>query len=369
MRKIVLTILSLLCIGAFSQEVPKIKIGGSLNLQHTISSWKKEQIERGGDFGFECFRIKANGSYKKVFFNSEYRLYSPSSGGGMLKYGWIGYEINDKNNIHIGLTQVPFGLHPQTSNGWLFNINYYVGLEDDYDMGIKWIYNNDSWQSQVAFFKNAEELKFGNASEISPNRYSYDIAGENKEVNQINLRFQYYLDKKKQHQIGISGQYGGLYNVVNHKWGYHNAFAIHYSGTYKNINLKIQVTKATNKPSNNKFKTVEMAAFGAPYSVANNFMTYTVGISKTFPMNWGAISSIVLYNDFGYMNKKENDFENSIQNSTGCMIVTGKVYTYLDYVQGYNHSWIGGNFIDDFGKGNPNAKWESRLNINIGYYF
>jgi hypothetical protein len=35
----------------------------------------------------------------------------------------------------------------------------------------------------------------------------------------------------------------------------------------------------------------------------------------------------------------------------------------------YNHSWLGGNFVDDFAKGNPDAKWEARFNVNVGYYF
>jgi hypothetical protein len=34
----------------------------------------------------------------------------------------------------------------------------------------------------------------------------------------------------------------------------------------------------------------------------------------------------------------------------------------------YN-SWLGGNFVDDFAKGNPDAKWEARFNVNVGYYF
>jgi hypothetical protein len=30
---------------------------------------------------------------------------------------------------------------------------------------------------------------------------------------------------------------------------------------------------------------------------------------------------------------------------------------------------LGGNFVDDFAKGNPDAKWEARFNVNVGYYF
>jgi hypothetical protein len=30
---------------------------------------------------------------------------------------------------------------------------------------------------------------------------------------------------------------------------------------------------------------------------------------------------------------------------------------------------LGGDFVDDFAEGIPDAKWEARFNINIGYYF
>ena len=86
-------------------------------------------------------------------------------------------------------------------------------------------------------------------------------------------------------------------------------------------------------------------------------------------MNWGPISQIELYNDFGYMLKKEQEFTDSFQNVTGVLVTAGSVYTYIDYAAGYNHSWLGGNFVDDFAVGNPDAKWEARFNINVGYYF
>jgi len=35
-------------------------------------------------------------------------------------------------------------------------------------------------------------------------------------------------------------------------------------------------------------------------------------------------------------------------NVTGVLITAGNVYTYIDYAAGYNHSRLGGNFVDDF---------------------
>jgi hypothetical protein len=33
--------------------------------------------------------------------NAEYRLYSQGFGGGMLKQGWLGYNLNEKDQIHL----------------------------------------------------------------------------------------------------------------------------------------------------------------------------------------------------------------------------------------------------------------------------
>jgi len=96
---------------------------------------------------------------------------------------------------------------------------------------------------------------------------------------------------------------------------------------------------------------------------------YSLAVSRSIPVEIGPISNLEFYNDFGFMDKAEKDFEDSYMNVTGVLITAGNVYTYIDYAAGYNHSWLGGNFVDDFSVGNPDAKWEARFNINIGYYF
>jgi len=56
------------------QDKPKIKIGGALRFNYNISSWKPDQVKRGGDFGYDVFRINAKANYKKLSLNAEYRL-------------------------------------------------------------------------------------------------------------------------------------------------------------------------------------------------------------------------------------------------------------------------------------------------------
>src|SRR5699024_3039925 len=100
----------------------------------------------------------------------------------------------------IGLTQVPFGITEYDSHNWFFGLNYYLGLEDDHDMGIKFTHEDQRFKYVIAFFKNGEDLQLGSFTDASNTRYSYDVGsidlngdGEleyrNKEVNQINAKF------------------------------------------------------------------------------------------------------------------------------------------------------------------------------------
>jgi len=355
-----------------AQDSLQLKLGGALRFNYNLSSWKDGQKKRGGDLGFDVFRINAKAAYKGIFLNAEYRFYSEGFGGGFLKQGWMGYNFNDQDQIHLGLTQVPFGIQRYNSSNFFLNIAYYAGLEDDYDMGVKYIHTGERFEYQLAFFKNAEELRFGNNTEISPNRYSYDIAGRNKEINQFNGKFIYKFGEHVESRLGLSAEYGKLYNLDTEALGDHSAVAAHYELTTEKWNAKAQFIIAAHQPKNSLGESrdiVLMAAYGIPYEVAADFNVYTFGISRNVPVAFGPISGLQFYNDFGFMQKKASDFEDSYTNVTGVMITAGNVYTYVDYAAGYNHSWLGGNFVDDFSTGNPDAKWEARFNINIGYYF
>jgi len=137
-------------------EIPKVSIGGALRFNYNYSDWKEGNKDRGGDFGFDVFRLNVNASYKKVLLDAEYRFYAKSAGGSMLKSGWMGYAFTPEDQLQIGLTRVPFGITPFNSHSYFFQINYYAGLEDDSDMGIKFIHKDDKWEYSLAFVKNAE---------------------------------------------------------------------------------------------------------------------------------------------------------------------------------------------------------------------
>ncbi len=357
---------------AHAQEKLQVDIGGALRFNYNLSSWKEGQKDRGGDFGYDMFRVNFKSSYQGIYLDAEYRLYSEDFGGGFLKQGWVGYKFNPANEIQVGLNQVPFGIQQYNSHNWFFNLTYYFGLEDDHDMGVKYLHIDNNFEYALAFYKNSEELRFGGTTESSPNRYSYDVVGRNKEVNQVNAKLVYKFGDSIKNRVGISTQYGGLYNLDTKKTGSHSGIALHYEMDFSNWNFKYQAMIIDHDPKNLPGETddyLQMGAYGFPYQVASDFNIYTVAVSKSIPVKIGPVSNLQFYNDFGFMDKIVESFENSFMNVTGVLVSAGNLYTYIDYAAGYNHSWLGGNFVDDFSTGNPDAKWEARFNINIGYYF
>ncbi|RIJ50238.1 hypothetical protein D1614_05420 [Maribellus luteus] len=375
----VLLFMAMPVLSLFAQDKPELHVGGALRFNYNLSSWKEGQKKRGGDFGYDVFRINAKAKYKGVKLNAEYRLYSEGFGGGMLKQGWLGYDFTPENNLQIGLTQVPFGITQYNSHNWFFSLNYYMGLEDDHDMGLKYTHNGEEWLYAVAFFKNAEELGFGSNSDVSGSRYSYDVGSSgdglyrNKEINQLNLKVARKFEGNNSHHIlGVSAQYGGIYNLDTENTGDHWALAGHYELTAGRWNAKAQASKYkynTENPTGQTNDVIAMTAYGAPYLVAAEATTYTLGVAYTLPVEWGPISSLQFYDDFGYMDKKMDDFHDSYMNVTGVLITAGNVYTYIDAAQGKNQPWLGPVWTDALAAGTPDADWEMRFNINIGYYF
>ncbi|PHR95050.1 MAG: hypothetical protein COA80_11495, partial [Leeuwenhoekiella sp.] len=303
---------------AQQEEKPKLELGGALRFNYVYSSWKEEQKTKGGEFGYDMFRINARASFKNVFLNAEYRLYSEAFGGGFLKQGWLGYRFSEKDELHAGLVYVPFGIKQYNSNNWFFNITYYAGLEDDHDMGIKYLHTGDRWEYAIAFFKNAEELNFGGDVENSSSRYSYDVVGRNKETNQFNVKLLRKLGNTGNNQLGFSAQYGQLYNIDTDRNGDHYALALHHELDWRDWNFKTEIMTVAHNPENAAGQSnaiIQMGAYGTPYEVAARFNMYTFAASKVVNVNWGPVSQLKFYNDFGYTQKKERASEDDSSKS------------------------------------------------------
>ncbi len=351
-----------------------LDVGGALRFNYTYNDddrWHKDGKEKGGDMKFDLFRLDVNGSYSDVLISAQYRFMEDMH---FIHHGWVGYNLTEETGVQLGLTQVPFGILPYASHNYWFGVPYYLGLEDDYDLGVKLLHADGPFDLQLAFFKNGD---FGSASDLE--RYSYDIVKEgaqnNEETNQFNLRAAYTLSHGElgSTELGVSGEWGQLYNSDTKDMGDHWAASAHLNGYYGPFNLMLEVIDYqynAENPAGVSDKTVRVGAFGFGHDIAADGTVYVANLSYDVPVTWGPVSKLTFYDDYSRLVKGEDEFEDSEINTLGCLISAGPVYTYVDFIMGKNATWIGSVGADGFGAGkHRDDGWNTKFNINLGYYF
>ncbi|WP_321306852.1 hypothetical protein [Marinifilum fragile] len=366
---------------AQAQKIKDVKIGGALRFNFRYKDWDENNKDVGGDAVLDVFRLNTKARYEKLYMDAEYRFYPSEFGGGMLHHGFIGYNFNDNSHLELGVHQVPFGIQPFASHSWFFNLPYYVGLEDDYDTGLKYVFDTNKWNFAFAFYKNAEGGRawttFSNGSQgnaVDLARYSYDLAGDNEENGQFNFRA---ARKFNNQEVGFSAQLARYRNHVKDKNYHYNAFALHYHGRFlekERLDVKFELTRYDYKGADNDL--IKMAAYNYTYDIASEAIIICGGVAYTIPVEWGPIESLQVYDNYNYMKKGNSQFNDTQMNVLGVMVKAGPIYTYIDYASGKNQDWLGpwGAFGESadaygFGRGAANPEWYSWFNVNVGYYF
>ena len=196
----------------------------------------------------------------------------------------------------LGSQKFPSASCPFASHNWWFGIPYYVGLEDDYELGVKFVYDKDPWNIQLAFFKNEE---WGNAGKTD--RYSFDVVkalGEqNEEINQFNIRAAYTLDHGGlgSTEIGVSGLCGQLYNDTTDGFGSRWAASAHLNGLYRRWNLMLEIARYGFDPHNPPGmdnRSIAMGAFDTAFPVATEGTALVANLAYELPLDWGPVRSL-----------------------------------------------------------------------------
>ena len=267
---------------------------------------------------------------------------------------------------------MPFGILPYASHSFWFGATYYLGFEDDYDTGLKLLFERDLWDFQMAFYKNPEYLDSSRAE-----RYSFDLvtSGEqaNEETNQFNMRLAYNweLSQCLKNTIGFSVEGGQIYNTITERMGNRFAYALHNNLTYGDWNLQLQWIDYQFHPENPPGvdpETVQLAAFQFPFLIAADAQVATLNLARTYSTQCRLIDKVTFYTDFSKVFPRTHDSHSSTQLVLGCLLVAQEhLYVYVDWIAGQNMWFAGGPGI---GLSRPeSAEWQSRLNINFGLYF
>ena len=350
------------------QEKPEhnVNIGGAIWFNYASQNWLgKDQGKRG--MRFDNLRLAIDADYDKFLMSAQYRLYSYAEA---IHHAWIGYEFEEENRIELGITQVPFGILPFVSHNFWFMIPYYVGLEDDYDAGIKWHNGStDNWTIDLGFFISEE---YADATDLD--RYSVDVVREgdqqNEERNQFNLRLAYdWKHSKHSHtELGVSGRHGDLDNRTTGKSGDYWSTAVHANAFLGPWNLMLEGIRYEYNPKNPAGVSddlVLMGNLGSKRLVAAKADILVVNIAYDFGAVWGPIERLNVYNNYSYMRKDDNSFEDSQINDTGCLIAMGPFWIWIDFILGKNAWYLNDSEANSgFGAGGTD-KWEKRFNVNF----
>lgn len=338
-----------------AQETKKdtswLKIGGALRLTiYTHYEGKTFPLgtELRNDWTWDTWRINVDSYSDGLQLSFEYRFY-PTFNTHFIKYGWIGYRFNSTTNLQLGITQVPFGLLTYASHSWWFTTPYYVGLEDDHQIGFNFTKEFENWRFNIAYFllsepRGTNELSFGVPASA---RYSYDVVpvpgNRNIERRQVNLRAAKLL---KSGEIGLSLQTHEVYNQQTTHTGRQFAGAIHFENNWGKWNLKTQALyynfKNVQDDNGSVLDFVQMGAYGfGTYDVASEAAMYTIGVSYDIPVNWGPVRNIQLYSDYTYMQKfgeiringEAQRFALTHMLVPGALVSAGKIYCYCQRSQ------------------------------------
>ncbi|MCL2908746.1 hypothetical protein [Shewanella aquimarina] len=352
----------------FAAEEDGINIHGAVRVNYAYKDYSESSKDKGGDFSFDMASLRFDGKLGNWGLKSDYRF---TSGTNYIKYGYAFYDLNPEWQLQMGINQVPFGNRDYISNSYWFGLPYYLGFEDDYDIGVKATFERNGWHTDMAFYKGAEYGPTEN-KRYAADLYTGTINGteyNNEETNQINLRQTYTFE----HQggtttLGASLEAGQIYNAKTGNNGDRYAVAAHLNTVFDGWNIQLQAMQyefdAADAVDDNK---IAVSVVSWQYEVASKGQIYNLNIAKTIPTDWG---SIKFYNDFGLMTPDVEDetYDNSMQNVLGAALSAGPTYTHIDFIMGKNMTFSTAN-NDHVGLPEMGDDWDKRINISMAYYF
>jgi hypothetical protein len=348
-----------------------LTFGGAVWVNYAYQDWISPDQGRKRGLRFDNVRLSFDGTHgDHLLFSAQYRIYGYTRA---VHHAWFGYKFNEKNQLELGITQVPFGILPFATHSFWFGLGYNVGMEDDYDAGVKWHHKNDAWDLHLAFFYNEE---YGDATSLD--RYSVDLVRvddqQNQEIAQGNLRVAYTFgkDTKNSTEVGISGEFGGVDNLETSSTGYHWQAALHYSGWYADWNPEFQISRYEYHPKNPEGvddRLVLMGNLTSTRLIAAKGTLINANLRHFWNVNWGPFSRFRAYYNYSGVIKDEKSFKNSQLHNPGCVLEAGPFWIWIDFLMGKN-AWYLNDSPENSGLGPGGTdKWEYRFNISFEWYF
>ncbi|GIU30414.1 hypothetical protein [Shewanella sp. MBTL60-007] len=350
---------------------PSVDLGGAVKVKYFIDDANESSKSNGGTFAFDALELDIDSQISENWTASAKYVFKNSSSNHFIKYAYAAYNGVEDWQFQGGVVSKPFGNKSFISHNWWESINYYMGFEDDFDLGAKAIYSTGNWTSEVAFFKNSE-YSSSDTRGYGADGFTGTVNGteyNNEETNTFNIRQSYVFDYDKLTvQVGASLEYGQLYDTVHDDHGTSTAYAVHLDAQYSGYQLQLQMVDYDyDQYQANKDGLYAMKMGGGAYEVAAKGQIFAANIAKTIGYDWGTVT---LYNDYSHLTPNTDvnaNLNDSVINTTGMSIAVSDFFIFVDHIYGKNAVWIGGQ--EGLGIENQNDEFHSLFNISLNYYF
>ena len=334
-----------------------LDLGGAARFNY---AWRDYGPSEGnGEADLELLRLEADGGYGPLFYSAQYRWYEDFEA---VHHAWLGVRFDAQRDLRAGVTKVPFGLLPYASHSFWFGSGYYLGLEDDYDLGA--VYQrksgDDSWHLGL-FFGD----EYGTGTDYD--RYSFDLASTDalpyRERERLHLRYAHALSVGPwTGEAGLSG-FGGRFEHrpsadERTQWG----LAAHLEMARGPLSAQLQWAHYDYDVPGHR---IALSAFRFPFEIAAKADIYTFNLAYELPRTaW--FDSITCYNDLSTTQASGSGLDDSVQNVSGCSFGKGVLFGYVDWIAGRSMWFVGGPGV---GLAEPGGQqWRSRLNVNVGIF-
>ncbi len=382
-------------------EFEGVKIGGALRTSYIRGDYAKDsggapqRGGNGGNFELDTFRLNIELDHESLIGAGEYRFYD---GYHFLHTGWLGHKWENDSRIELGLVRTPFGVGPYgPANSWFFDQHYYVGLADKMRLGANYSRKAGRWELAGGYY--FRDMWDGKGSSEDSARYSFavvredvgGIPGSYRQTHQLNLRANYKAEELLT-TFGASAQWAMLdarderaRNAASY------ALSIHSHTQWGPLGVKLQLS---GYEYNVRYRTdssgvqpsrdlIVLGAYDFAWPTAKRGLIPSAAVSYTIkqPLSW--IDSATFYNDFSIILKDgkldDESFHNSALNITGVSLEIGGWFIYIDHAISNGNLFVGDRYdvygdsysesrVSDAGA-NRNNRWNSRFNVNLGYYF
>lgn len=297
------------------------------------------------------------------------------------EYAWVGYNFEDSSQLQAGLNQVPFGILPYFSSTITETLGYTLGLEDVYQLGVKYKAQINGWDVQAGYYLRPAWQGKGTSKEgvtysnVPARADSYVEKGSsNSESNMLALRMTKTVDLG-----GWKTEFGGsvlsstLENNDTNANGRRNAAAIHMSSAKGAWSTGLLAGRQQMSPRNpGSSDVVTFGGYDSSYNVASrgNLLTADLNYDVHGSYLGGWLSNVRIYGNYSAFLKSGNGYEDTQRYIAGVSFASGKyVYIATEWLFGKNDPYVGGSSYTQSLAAGGTDHWENQATMSIGYYF